>query len=205
MELHFRIKLSLIRKLSGYELPAISKWHNAVRRLNDKRMKKQIYLMISILFLNCNGISEKQDFEKAKISDEIFTQYSEFENLFVCKDSMEDFDNGYAKIELNTDNLKILNFKNNGYESTKVEIEINKNLKIETVKYSYGDDVVDGSKTEYAVINAKININKNPFEQDSQQFAVYYLLKIRETNIPSEFWRFKKETEYYFKGKIECR
>ncbi|MCB5984962.1 hypothetical protein LIT13_15335, partial [Flavobacterium psychrophilum] len=28
MELSFRIKFSLNRKLSAYELPAISKWHN---------------------------------------------------------------------------------------------------------------------------------------------------------------------------------
>lgn len=163
--------------------------------------------MISILFLNCNGISkqEKKDFEKAKISDEMFTQYSEFENLFVCKDSVENFDNGYSKIELNNENLKILNSKNDGYESTEVEIEIKKNLKIDTVKYSYTDDVEDGSKTEYEVIEAKININKNPFEQNSKQIIVSYLLKIRETNIPSEFWRFRKETEYYFKGKIECK
>ncbi|WP_413998115.1 hypothetical protein ACMDB5_09980 [Flavobacterium sp. W1B] len=170
-------------------------------------MKKEFYLMISILFLNCNGISkqEKKDFEKAKISDEMFTQYSEFENLFVCKDSVENFDNGYSKIELNNENLKILNSKNDGYESTEVEIEIKKNLKIDTVKYSYTDDVEDGSKTEYEVIEAKININKNPFEQNSKQIIVSYLLKIRETNIPSEFWRFRKETEYYFKGKIECK
>jgi hypothetical protein len=28
VELSFRIKFSLSRKLKGYELPAISKWHN---------------------------------------------------------------------------------------------------------------------------------------------------------------------------------
>jgi len=30
-------------------------------------------------------------------------------------------------------------------------------------------------------------------------------LKIKETNIPSEFWKSKKERELYFKGKIECK
>ena len=135
----------------------------------------------------------------------MFSQYSEFENLFVCKDIIEDFDNGYSKIELNNENLKILNSKNNGYESTIIEIEIDKNLKIENIKYSYYNDVEDGSKTEYEVIDAKININKNPFEQNSKQISSFYLLKIRETNIPSEFWKFRKETEYYFKGKIECK
>ena len=170
-------------------------------------MRIILNIIILILFLNCSGIStpEKQDFGKAKISAEMFSQYSEFENLFVCKDSIEDFDNGYSKIELNNENLKILNSKNNGYESTIIEIEIDKNLKIENIKYSYYDDVEDDSKTEYEVIDAKININKNPFEQNSKQISSFYLLKIRETNIPSEFWKFRKETEYYFKGKIECK
>ena len=170
-------------------------------------MRIVLNIIILILFLNCSGISkqEKQDFGKAKISVEMFSQYSEFENLFICKDSMEDFDNGYSKIELNNENLKILNSKNNGYESTIIEIEIDKNLKIENIKYSYNDDVEDGSKTEYEVIDAKINIDKNPFEQNSKQISAFYLLKIRETNIPSEFWKFRKEIEYYFKGKIECK
>ena len=170
-------------------------------------MRIVLNIIILILFLNCSGISkqEKQDFGKAKISVEMFSQYSEFENLFICKDSMEDFDNGYSKIELNNENLKILNSKNDGYESTKIEIEIDKNLKIENIKYSYNDDVEDGSKTGYEVIDAKINIDKNPFEQNSKQISAFYLLKIRETNIPSEFWKFRKETEYYFKGKIECK
>ncbi|HJS00263.1 MAG TPA: hypothetical protein VJ780_04945 [Flavobacterium sp.] len=170
-------------------------------------MKKVFYIIVSNLFLNCNGISnqEKQNFGKVKISNEIFTQYPGFENLFICKDSVEDFDNGYSKIELNRDNIKIVNSKNDGYESTQIEIKINKKLKIDSVNYSYNDDLEDNSKTEYEVTEAKININKNPFEQNPRQITAYYLLKIRETNIPGEFWKSKKETEYYFKGKIECK
>jgi len=170
-------------------------------------MKKEFYILMSILFLNCQGISksENQDFEYAKISNEMFTEHPEFENLFICKDSIEQFDNGYSKVELNANNIKILNSKNDGYESTQVEILIDKDLKIDKVTYSYSDDVEDGSKTKYELIDAKININKNPFEQNSKQITMYYLLKIRETNIPNEFWKFNKETEYYFKGKIECK
>jgi hypothetical protein len=169
-------------------------------------MRKILYIIISILFLNCSGISnqEKQNFGKVKISNEMFSQYPKFESLFICKDTVEDIDNGYSKIELNSDNIKILNSKNDGYESTLIEIKIDKNLKIDTVNYCYSDDVEDGSKTKYQVIDAKININTNPFQQNSRQIIAYYLLKIRETNIPSEFWKFKKVNEYYFKGKIEC-
>jgi hypothetical protein len=32
VELSSRIKFSLSRKLSDYELPAISKWHNVMRK-----------------------------------------------------------------------------------------------------------------------------------------------------------------------------
>jgi len=175
--------------------------------LIERRMKKGLYIIISILFLNCDVISksDKQDFEKVKISNEAFTQNSQFENLFICKDSIEAFDNGYSKIEINQENIKILNSKNDGYESTQIEIEIDKNLKINNVEYSYGDDVEDGSKTEYEVVDAKINMDKNPFEQNSKQITACYLLRIRETNIPSEFWKPKKVTEYYFKGTIECK
>ena len=177
------------------------------RYVSKKPMKQGLYLIILIIFLNCNGTSkfEKQNFESVKISNEMFSQYSEFENLFICKDTVEDFDNGYSKIELNSENVKILNSKNDGYESTQIEIEIDKNLNIDSVKYSYSDDVEDGSKTEYEVIDAKININKNPFQQNSKQIIAYYLLKIKETNIPSELWKSKEEREFYFKGKIECK
>tara|TARA_R110000868_G_scaffold37882_3_gene133384 strand:+ start:2442 stop:2633 length:192 start_codon:yes stop_codon:yes gene_type:complete len=39
VELPFRINISLIRKLSGYELPAISKWHNVVRQFSGTHRK----------------------------------------------------------------------------------------------------------------------------------------------------------------------
>ena len=43
MELPFRIKFSLSRKLSGYELPAISKWHK-VSNHNKKKMTQTFKL-----------------------------------------------------------------------------------------------------------------------------------------------------------------
>jgi hypothetical protein len=36
VELSFRIKFSLSRKFSGYELPAISKWHNVICHFTKK-------------------------------------------------------------------------------------------------------------------------------------------------------------------------
>jgi hypothetical protein len=40
VELPFRIKFSLSRKLSGYELPAISKWQNVSGQSKQKLRKK---------------------------------------------------------------------------------------------------------------------------------------------------------------------
>jgi hypothetical protein len=170
-------------------------------------VKIGLYIIISILFLNCNGISktEKQDFGKVKICNEIIDIYSKYENVFICKDSMEAFDNGYAKIELKEEEMKILNFTNDGFESQQIEIKIDKNLKIESVNYSYSDDVEDGSKKEYEVIDAKININNNPFTLNTKQITAYYLLTIRETYIPSDFWKLRKYNEFKYKGKIECK
>ena len=170
-------------------------------------MKTLAYITILITFLSCsnNSTIEKPNFEKVKISTEKFDKYSQYENLFVCKDSIEDFDNGYSKIELNRENIKILNSKNDGYESTQIEMLIDKNLRIKDAKYSYSDDVEDGSKSEYEIIDVKININNNPFEIDPKQINASYLLKIKETYIPSEFWKFNRSSEYYFKGRIECK
>jgi hypothetical protein len=41
VELPFRIKFSLNRKLKGYELPAISKWHNVIEHF--KRLRKKTH------------------------------------------------------------------------------------------------------------------------------------------------------------------
>ena len=170
-------------------------------------MKSIPYITILILFLSCSDTSKtkKLNFEKVKISSEKFDKHSQYENLFVCKDSIEDFDNGYSKIELNGENIKILNSKNDGYESIQIEMIIDKNLRIKDAKYSYSDDVEDGSKSEYKIIDIKININNNPFEIAPKQINASYLLKIKETYIPSEFWKFNKSSEYYFKGRIECQ
>lgn len=170
-------------------------------------MKTILYITILITFLSCSDTSkvEKLNFEKVKISTEKFDQYLQYENLFICKDSIGDFDNGYSKVELNGENIKILNSQNDGFESTQIEMLIDKNLRIKDVKYSYSDDVEDGSKSEYEIIDVKININNNPFDIDPKQIKASYLLKIKETYIPSEFWKFNKSSEYYFKGRIECK
>jgi outer membrane lipoprotein-sorting protein len=159
-------------------------------------MKTIPYITILITFLSCSNSSkiEKPNFEKVKISTEKFDKYSQYENLFVCKDSIEDFDNGYSKIELNGETIKILNSKNDGYESTQIEILIDKNLRIIKAKYSYSDDVENGSKSEYKIIHLNININHNPFEINPKQINASYLLKIKEKYIPSEFWKFNKSS-----------
>jgi hypothetical protein len=43
VELPFRIKFSLSRKLSSYELPAISKWHKVVRHCKSAETKKYFF------------------------------------------------------------------------------------------------------------------------------------------------------------------
>jgi hypothetical protein len=59
VELSFRIKFSLIRKLSGYEFPAISKWHNvgSNTKTEEKLMK---YLQLLFLLFCLNGFAQIQ-------------------------------------------------------------------------------------------------------------------------------------------------
>jgi hypothetical protein len=42
VELPFRIKFSLSRKLQGYELPAISKWQNVTSNISSKKPHKEL-------------------------------------------------------------------------------------------------------------------------------------------------------------------
>ena len=63
MELSFRIKFSLSRKLSGYELPAISKWHNVVRHFGGTKSKITMKKIILIVFIFSVKFTYSQNFE----------------------------------------------------------------------------------------------------------------------------------------------
>ena len=55
MELPFRIKFSLSRKLSGYEFPAISKWQNVGSNIFGTRKKKTISKMTELKLYKSNS------------------------------------------------------------------------------------------------------------------------------------------------------
>jgi hypothetical protein len=64
VELPFRIKFSLSRKLKGYEFPAISKWHNVV-----SNMKKILPIIFILIICSCAKQNYKTiDFGKFKIT-----------------------------------------------------------------------------------------------------------------------------------------
>jgi hypothetical protein len=65
VELPLRIKFSLSRKLSGYELPAISKWHNVAinNTQNEQKMRKIILLFVVFIFNCCSESNEIETIE----------------------------------------------------------------------------------------------------------------------------------------------
>ena len=82
MELSFRIKFSLSRKLSGYELPAISKWRNVgsnftaeIENMTEKEIENKISLVENIGGMTVNerlyvcGLDKK--FDKALKNDKL--------------------------------------------------------------------------------------------------------------------------------------
>jgi hypothetical protein len=75
VELSFRIKFSLSRKLSGYELPAISKWRNVIGYTTKNRKKKNMKIYY-LLFLTISTLSFSQNNSEPavfkKIIDEQF-------------------------------------------------------------------------------------------------------------------------------------
>jgi hypothetical protein len=71
VELTFRIKFSLNRKLSGYELPAISKWHNVRRNTKKPKMNEIEYI---------NSVEVKDAINN--LANNIRTERSSVQNLF---------------------------------------------------------------------------------------------------------------------------
>jgi hypothetical protein len=68
VELPFRIKFSLSRKLCGYELPAISKWHNVGRHIM-KKLQKTILILSIIFFTSCKKEVTELEFERNVITE----------------------------------------------------------------------------------------------------------------------------------------
>jgi hypothetical protein len=70
VELSFRIKFSLSRKFSGYELPAISKWQNVSKHIMTK-LHKTTFVLLLIFFASCEKKISNLEFEK-NVMTEIF-------------------------------------------------------------------------------------------------------------------------------------
>lgn len=73
MELSFRITFSLSRKFSGYELPAISKWHNVISKQMIKRL-------LNIIFGQNEGSMDKLEY---------WTKYRFFELIELLERALE--------------------------------------------------------------------------------------------------------------------
>ncbi len=162
-------------------------------------------LIATLLFTLFGCDSKDSNFGKVEINDKTINRFAQTEKTFECKEKIEDFDSGYAKLILNGNKLEIINNYNDGDEAVKIQFVINKDLSIENINYSFSDDVEDESKNKYQVIAAKLNLNKNPFKENINGISGNYYLKINCINSPQEFWKFSKESQKSFKGIIKCK
>ena len=171
-----------------------------------KFLSKLICFIIILLNYGCNFIKEPLDlaFGKVNISNEKFEEYARYENTFKCKDSTEFPESGYSKLTFKNKEVEILNSYNDGYESTDIVFLIKNDLSIKKIDYLYSDDVEDGSRDEFEIIEAKINLNKNPFKNNTKEIIGEYYLKIIKKNIPKEFWKSNTKEEITIKGHIIC-
>lgn len=167
---------------------------------------KNISFLIIVLNYSCNSIKDSSDlnFGKVNLSNQKIGESAHYEKTFKCKDSIEFPEDGYSKLTFKNEEGEIINSYNDGYESAKIIFIIKNDLSIKKIEYSYSDDTEDGSRDEFEIIEAKINLNKNPFQYDTKDIIGEYYLKISKKNIPKEFWKSNTKEKITFKGHIIC-
>jgi hypothetical protein len=116
VELPCRTNFSLNQKLSGYELPAISKWLNVDSNVKKYRMKTKnqniIFLIITILFISCSND------EKSKKNDEDTQNCKEINISMVVNGEKQTYYVNQSGISLNSDGGYTLEIKMDRQENS---------------------------------------------------------------------------------------
>jgi hypothetical protein len=130
VELSFRIKFSLSRKFSGYELPAISKWQNVMPYC--KSTSKTIYfnmktILLPILIMCFISCGKKQDPNKEQSSEinsnQQISQMAERIKISELRNALLKLENGkteYKFIGITSNGIDCIYFV---YENGKFNIE----------------------------------------------------------------------------------
>ncbi|WP_395057350.1 hypothetical protein [Flavobacterium sp.] len=162
--------------------------------------------LLSLLLFEChsNTVKKADDYGKVMISPKDLNHYANETIKFTCKNSIEDFDLRYSKIEIKNDTLQIFNSYNDGYEGAKITFHILKDLTIKEIAYEDWDDVEDGTTDTIEVMEAQFNMNSNPFTKGLNGLKGNYYLKIKKVNSNLERSIEERTTFLTLNGVISC-
>ena len=148
--------------------------------------------------------TKRADYGKAVISDLDINHYTDETIEFTCKDRKEDFDPGYAKIEIKNDTLQIRNWHNDGFTGAEINFHIGKDLTIKKIEYWDWSDFDDGTTNTIEVMEAEFHINSNPFLKGVNGLKGNYYLKIKEVNSSRKRSLEKNTHIFTIHGIISC-
>jgi hypothetical protein len=102
VELTFRIKFSLSRKWSDYELPAISKWHNVSVYFKKLQNEKHTFIDCFFSIFSCKNSESKTELTPSTVKE-----INEIIKVIITEDSLDVFENAKGKKMLCKELIKL--------------------------------------------------------------------------------------------------
>ena len=156
-----------------------------------------------LLFFLMLGCQDSQTDYKVILSKEKEASFSGI--TYTCSEANEEFSSGKSEIKFIEKSLEIKNSYNTGDENTAITFLLDKELKIVKADYHFSDDTEDGSKDFFHVKEATLRLNKNPFAEGIKNLEGDFVLKVKVTRKPAEFYRFSTMYEETVIGRFECQ
>lgn len=88
--------------------------------------------------------------------------------------------------------------------NTAITFLLDKELKIVKADYHSSDDVEDGFKDFFHVKEATLQLNKNPFTEGIKNLEGDFVLKVKATRKPTEFYKFSATHEETVTGRLNA-
>ena len=161
---------------------------------------KNIIPLIALLLISCNN---NETTYNVTISDEEENFQSGL--IYKCSEAKEEFSSGKSEIIFLEKNLKIENSYNTGDETSTATFLLDKELKIVKADYNFSDDAEDGSKDFFHIKEATLRLNKNPFAEGIEGLEGDFVIMVKITRKPAEFYKFSETHEETVTGRFECQ
>ncbi|WP_163408694.1 hypothetical protein [Flavobacterium ajazii] len=164
-------------------------------------MKKIILLLILQMFIGCKKDNFKSDF---KIIKNYKIYESDSVSIFRCNNFGKKKNYGEFKIKGKFP-LKISCIYHGKHGGETINLEINNKLQIIKSYYYYDSyDTTGGFKEEYSITHIEIILNKNPFEEDMNNFQGKILIRGKVKIISDAFYEFSRIEKFKYIGYFIC-